>query len=442
MKRSDSRLTFNLKDLPLSYKALTIVHWFANLKWLRDGVRVLSLLSLMILPARAEVDVYIPDVPDYEWFAGCTGTGSGIIMGYWDRHGFPNFYTGLTAGGVAPLDNRGTNYGFRAFWASWAGMDGRATDKLGHVDDYWSFYSTNAGFSYESPGVDPYKTANRPPHTNDCLGDFIGLSQNCWTNMNGECDGNIDSYGFVYWDKTGARRDNFIPHAQGTNAVRDIPSGWLAWTKWRGYSANVFSQLTDFNPMVTNGTGFTFSDVKREINAGYPILFYQQNFAEKSRRVQNTWSSAIMTNGNPRIHAGVIFGYYEGDGGSQWVYYRSTWGDSDPDLIGWINLWDASIWMVDLPVRGVCGYHPLPKITSISRNTTNSTLTLKWDGPSGQLTDNLTGITTDLHYYVVERSYALGSNYVPITATSTLHTATFAAPNTNAFYRVKLLGNQ
>ena len=48
--------------------------------------------------------VSITDMPDYAWYAGCFGTAAGNIMGYWDRHGFPNFYAGPTNGGLAPLN--------------------------------------------------------------------------------------------------------------------------------------------------------------------------------------------------------------------------------------------------------------------------------------------------------------------------------------------------
>ena len=73
------------------------------------------------------MDVQLTDVPDYNWFAGCFGTASGNVAGYWDRHGFPDFYTGPTAGGVAPLSNCGTNIGIRSMWATKAGLDGRMT---------------------------------------------------------------------------------------------------------------------------------------------------------------------------------------------------------------------------------------------------------------------------------------------------------------------------
>src|SRR5687768_15204691 len=48
------------------------------------------------IPALAAVNVLLTEVPDYTWDAGCFGTGSGNLMGYWDRHGMADFYTGPT----------------------------------------------------------------------------------------------------------------------------------------------------------------------------------------------------------------------------------------------------------------------------------------------------------------------------------------------------------
>src|SRR3954469_9832969 len=105
----------------------------------------------LAFPLRADVDVYLLDVPDYDWYAGSPGTASGNLMGYWDRHGLPNFYTGPTADGVAPLTSNEANAGIRSMWASSAGFDGRPFGQFGHMDDYW--------LKYESTAPDPYVTA-------------------------------------------------------------------------------------------------------------------------------------------------------------------------------------------------------------------------------------------------------------------------------------------
>src|SRR6266513_340502 len=94
-------------------------------------------LACSIQQLRADVDVYLLDVPDYDSYGGSLGTACGNLIGFWDRHGLPNFYTGPTANGLAPLTSVGANAGIHSLWASRAGMDGRPADKPGHIDDYW-----------------------------------------------------------------------------------------------------------------------------------------------------------------------------------------------------------------------------------------------------------------------------------------------------------------
>ena len=263
------------------------------------------------LCASASENVLLTEVPDYTWYAGCFGTASGNLMGYWDRHGFPNFYTGPTANGLAPLNSNGSNQGIRSMWASKAGLDGRPADQFGHIDDYWLFYRDDVSYSYESTVPDPYLTAGRREHTADCIGDFIGLSQNKWVNLNGECDGNIDAFSFVFWDSSGEKRLNYVPASANGQFVPDIPSGLRAWTRFRGDNADVFSQLADFNPTVPPGKGFTFDDLRAEINAGYPVLIFLQNYTELFRSIPG------MERANPEMHGMLAYGYHVADSGEQ-----------------------------------------------------------------------------------------------------------------------------
>src|SRR2546425_12718378 len=91
---------------------------------------------------------------------------------------------------------------------------------------------------------------------------------------------NIDGLAFNYWDNTGSRRVNFVPGPDAGVPARDIQSGLRQWTQSRGYDAEVFSQLTDFNPNVDAGRGFTFNDLKAEIDSGYPVLLFLQSFTQ------------------------------------------------------------------------------------------------------------------------------------------------------------------
>jgi hypothetical protein len=380
--------------------------------------------------ARADSDVYLLGTPDYDWFAGCFGTATGNLIGYWDRHGFPDFYTGPTGGGLAPLDNFGINYGIRSLWASSTNYDNRPANRPGHMDDYYD--------SYESTLPDPYARAGRPEHTPDCIGDFIGLNQRKFTNQNGECDGNIDAYSFVYWDTNGNRRVNYTPTNAGAATV-DIQSGLRAWTRYRGYDADVFTQLVDFNPHVPAGHGFTYEDLKKEIDAGYPVLFFLQPNEQLYRSLPGAAKA------NPEIHGIMAYGYVDrpGEGIVQGVRVRTSWASGDYRFTEWgalftlIELQGAGV--ASFPVRGVIGYHPRPKITRVTRIEGNVTLT--WDGPGSQIHDDIAGTNGTVHLYQLQRATSLfPSNWQNLDTPTTNRVVTFPeATDQSVFYRLRLL---
>jgi hypothetical protein len=354
-------------------------------------------LSGAMAPLRSAQNVYLTEVPDYDWWAGCFGTATGNLMGFWDRHGFPDFYTGPTAGGIAPLNTAGNNAGIRSLWASQAGVDGRAGDQPGHLDDYY--------VAFQSTAADPYLALGRAEHAPDCLGDFVGLSQDKFPDLDGECSGNVDGYSFAYWDKTGDRRVNHLPQtAQGQPTV-DLPSGLRAWTQWRGSEAEVFTQLSAFHPDVPPGKGFAFADVKAEIDRGYPFLVFLQSYQELSR------PRGMLPRANPNIHGMLIYGYYADAAGAEYVRCRTSWASGDR----WLEAWSAQPWIPEenLSVRGVIGYRPSPRIREVSR--TQGRLRVTWEGPLAKLYDAEQQTVTPAHAYLLEMTRELGSSdFVPL----------------------------
>jgi hypothetical protein len=377
--------------------------------------------------ATAEENVYLAGVPDYEWYSGCFGTACGNLIGFWDRHGFPDFYRGPTAGGTAPLDSFGAHYGIRSLWVSAAGRDGRPASQPGHEEDYY--------VAYDSAAQDPYKAAGRPEHTPDCIGDFIGLNQRKWTNMAGECDGNIDGYAFAYWDATGSRRTNYRPGPEAGRPPRDLQSGLQDWSRYCGYDAEVFTQLSDFNPKITGpGPGFSFADVRAEIDAGYPLLAFLQNWNQSSR------PEGEMARANPEIHGMLIYGYFVDDSGTERVRVRTSWATGDYEF----REWNAASWTpslgIFLPLRGVIGFRPAPKIVSATPGD-HGGFHLRWHGPAAELHDAATGNTRPVHAYVVEMADSLApTNFQPVSPVLTGQewTVPNCCPGT-AFYRVKLV---
>ncbi|MBX3748338.1 MAG: hypothetical protein KF833_23775 [Verrucomicrobiae bacterium] len=351
-------------------------------------------VALILSPAagRAFESVQITGVPDYAWHAGCFGTATGNLMGFWDRHGFPDFYTGPTAGGVAPLDSFGANRGIVSLWASEAGVDGRPLLQPGHMDNYY--------VHYESVSEDPYRILGRPEHPPDCIGDFIGLSQRKWASLADECEGNIDAYAFNFFDRQGHRRDNYTPTDAHGLPIPDIQSGLRAWTRSRGYEADTFSQLSDFNPDgLLSGQGFTFQDLRAEIDRGYPVLLFMQPFGRFSRTV------AGRPNQNPLIHALLAYGYLIDHDGTPYVRYRTSWASGDLQFSAWTSASWTPNGELNLPLRGVIGYRPLPRIVAWSR--TAGALHFAWHGPLATLRDDVSESDFPAHRYVVERSPSL-----------------------------------
>ncbi len=378
----------------------------------------------------AEEHVYLTGVPDYAWHSGCFGTACGNLIGFWDRHGFPDFYQGPTAGGVAPLNSAGINRGIFALWESKAGRDGRASGMPGHYEDYY--------VAYDSAAPDPYQVAGRPEHAPDCIGDFIGLNQRKWTNLAGECDGNIDGYVFNYWDASGARRTNFRPGSEAGLPAIDLQSGLRDWAAHCGYEAEVFSQLSDFNPKVTTpGAGFSFTDVRAEIDAGYPLLVFLQNWNQFSR------PEGEMPRANPEIHGMLIYGYYVDDAGTERVRVRTSWATGDYEFREWNSqTWTPSLGIF-LPVRGVIGFRPAPKIVS-ARPDGNGGFELRWHGPQAELFDVVAGESRPAHQYVVERASSLEPDgFTPVSPLLTERAWTVPAccPGTS-FFRVRLVAGQ
>ena len=388
----------------------------------------LTILAQAIVGAQGQTYKQLTEVPDYGWYAGCFGTASGNLAGFWDRHGMTNFYAGPTGGGIAPLNTHGANVSIRSMWVSKAGVDGRPTNQFGHINDY---YSSGDGNVYDqSTASDPYILAGRPEHTADCIGDFIGLNQKKWVNMAGECDGNIDAYSFVFWDKTGNKRVNYS-HTNANQYVPDIQSGLRAWAKYRGYEVDTFTQLPSFSPEKTGPGGFTYADMKAEIDAGYPVLLFLQLPNEFSR------SLGSMAKANPEIHGVMVWGYREDpdNGYPQGIEIRTSWGSGDGVFE---NFSGGPLGILsDYRIRGVIGFRPKPKIVNFTRNAGN--VTLDWDGPSSQVTDVFAGTTTTVHRYQVQMKTSLNqAKWTSVGDITTNRTAT--VPDVGqAFYRISLV---
>jgi len=205
-------------------------------------------------------------VPAYEWTFGCSATSGAMILGYYDRTGFPAMYTGPTNGGVAPLDDSAwpnwndghANYSHQCpFAASKNGWDGRVTK--GSFDDYWVQYLTGQ--------PDPYIAGNWYPHAwGDAIGDYMYTSQSKadTTDLTND-DGSTQFWGY----NSATVLTCSALEAAGYPYTIDGTLGRKNFYQAKGYTVSTcYNQKID----TLYSGGFSFAQYTAEIDAGRPVM--------------------------------------------------------------------------------------------------------------------------------------------------------------------------
>lgn len=222
----------------------------------------------------SESDWVYLDVPSYIWSYGCAVTSAAMLAGYYDRNGFYCIYNGEINGGAAPINNNWPannlpvpgspssyypNYD-NSIAASRINKDGRTSD--GHVDDFWNAY-------LQSGDPDPWVN-HIPPHIFDldsrqCVGDYMGSSQDYFNNIDGSTSMTRNSDNSKLHDYYGCENQN--------PKTRDITHGLKMFFESCSYTVDdVYTQpIYGFNNI---SAGFTFDDFKAEIDAKRPVLVH------------------------------------------------------------------------------------------------------------------------------------------------------------------------
>ena len=106
----------------------------------------------------------IPDVPSYIWYHGCGPTAMGMVVGYWDAHGFDRLIPGSN---------------------DWQSNQQAIKDVIaspGHVADYALYDGVNDADPNQWPHSEPYPDLSEldpsAAHQADCLADW---AQSSWS---------------------------------------------------------------------------------------------------------------------------------------------------------------------------------------------------------------------------------------------------------------------
>jgi len=88
-KKPQVEIQINEKDL---LQQQQVKKQEANVLWdaLEDKMKAMETATLEN-PASSGGSGYIHDVPNYPWYCGCSPTASGMVLGYWNSHGYPDF---------------------------------------------------------------------------------------------------------------------------------------------------------------------------------------------------------------------------------------------------------------------------------------------------------------------------------------------------------------
>ena len=164
------------------------------------------------VPAGAAADAtqqVIADVPKYLWHHGCGPTAAGMVLGYWDMHGYPNLIDGNSSTQTSAVN--------------------QAIASTQHYNDY------SKPIDDWNTGVLADKSSLGGAHKNNSIADWMRTS---WS-IDGMC------YGWAY----ASNMDDAID----------------SYADWKGYS-----NFTATNEIWGD---FTWEDFKTEIDAGRPMVF-------------------------------------------------------------------------------------------------------------------------------------------------------------------------
>jgi Peptidase_C39 like family len=170
--------------------------------------------------APSAAQVVIPGVPAYLWRHGCGPTALGMVIGYWDGHGYPNLVPGDASTQTSQVN------------AMIADDHGSAVCNSDYGDHYRDY---SCPIDYSPNPIQPDKSSLGGAHSGNCVADFMKTSWSAMSNY----------YGWSWFDDV---EPAFIDYVGYINPAY-VPAS----------TSYFFSQ-------------FTWSDYKREIDAGRPVV--------------------------------------------------------------------------------------------------------------------------------------------------------------------------
>jgi hypothetical protein len=180
--------------------------------------------------AVAAGEVVVSGVPAYIWHDGCAPTSTGMVLGYWDGHGFPDLIPGDASTPTLAVNQAIASHGTAA--------------APRHYEDYaLPSESASAPPTGRTTWPDKSEDPEGDEHASDSVADFMHTS---WSDEGLR-------YGWSY-----------------TSMVGPAFAAYVGLRRLTGVTAS----YTDYHVGSFGSWSFTFDVLKREIDAGRPMVLY------------------------------------------------------------------------------------------------------------------------------------------------------------------------
>jgi len=257
--------------------------------------------------------------PAYDWWYGCSPTSAGMMMGYYDIHGYGGkSYANLVPNAVA----ESSTYPPSTSFATNTYQVNNIIASYGYVTDYYRFANGTPNYTYGGSGAYNISgdDAATPTHAANCLADFMWSGMDAAENVNGGTS--------FYFFPSGAKL--YASYAYN-NDLQDGMLGMDLYFRYCGYgSGNIANDHTFFTQLIYSPSaplGFTFANYKAEIDAGRVLM--------------------IQVEG----HSMFGYGYVDNGSGQQYILFHDTWDDGGHEM-----LWGGSY--EGMAQWGVVGFIP------------------------------------------------------------------------------------
>ncbi|MBR7104225.1 MAG: hypothetical protein IKC65_04720 [Lentisphaeria bacterium] len=216
-------------------------------------------------------------VPQAEYMYGCTATVMGMLLGYYDRHGYMGYDVSKLIKGEVELNARGLDgdkYDMDAFDT----VLGNAIASQGHVERFYEINGTETTPEQEKPYTFVEGTTQLNVSVWDCIADYLGTNQ-FWRGVD-ENTGTLvytSPIGPLTLDEILKTGETVTISNNGTNveiplAYSDLLGGLMLYVNNAGYALN--TTKTRNEQVDCAGGTFTFEDYKKEIDAGRAVIVH------------------------------------------------------------------------------------------------------------------------------------------------------------------------